>query len=69
MTIKDNGMKLRSLLKEKSVTQMAGLGLFNRGQARLLSISQWKAYLANPESSRRSPCPDAVLERMNKLLK
>lgn len=65
----DNGEQLRILIENASVTQAAALEMFNKGQALQLSLGQWKAYLAKPESSRRSPCPEAVLVRMKKLLK
>jgi len=65
----DNGEQLRTLIEKAGVTQSAALEMFNKGQALQLSLGQWKAYLAKPESSRRSPCPDAVLTRMKKLFK
>lgn len=67
MTDKDNGQKLRAIIEAAGVTQLDALEAFNRRQARPLSVSQWKAYLANPDSARRSPCPDAVLKRARKL--
>lgn len=65
----DNGRELRSIIEKAGVTQAAALELFNKGQARPLSVSQWKAYLANVDSKRRSPCPEGVVDRMKKLLK
>jgi hypothetical protein len=65
----DNGQELRSIIETAGVTQAHALELFNKGQARPLTLGQWKAYLANPESVRRSPCPDAVLKRTKKVLK
>ena len=65
----DNGQELRSIIEQSKFTQAAALAIFNKGQARPLSESQWKAYLAREDSARRSPCPDAVVMRMKKLLK
>lgn len=65
----DNGQQLRSFIENASVTQASVLELFNKGQARPLSIGQWKAYLAHVDSKRRSPCPDLVLQRVKMLLK
>ena len=69
LNVMDNGQKLRKLIEAASVTQVKALDLFNKGQARPLTIGQWKAYLAAEESTRRSPCPDAVLEHAKKVLK
>lgn len=63
----DNGQKLRALIEAAGMTQLNALDAFNKRQARPLSVSQWKAYLAAPESARRSPCPDGVLKRARKL--
>lgn len=65
----DNGQELRKIIEAAGVTQAKALELFNKGQARPLTLGQWKAYLAAPESARRSPCPDTVLGRTKKLLK
>lgn len=65
----DNGQELRNIIEQANSTQAAALAIFNKGQARPLSESQWKAYLAKEGSARKSPCPDAVLARMKKLLK
>ena len=64
----DNGQKLRALIEQAQITQPAALKLFNEGQVRQLSLGQWKAYLSSVDSARRSPCPDAVLEHMAKVL-
>lgn len=64
---KDNGELLRSLIEDCSLTQAGALKLFNEGQARPISLSQWKGYLAHRDSSRRSPCPDRVLQRAREL--
>ena len=67
MEEKDNGQQLRLLIESVGITQKVALDRFNRGQARPISVSQWKAYLAKQDSARRSPCPDAVLKRSKKL--
>lgn len=64
----DNGQELRNIIEQAKYTQAAALAVFNKGQARPLSESQWKAYLANEGSTRKSPCPDAIVSRMKKLL-
>lgn len=69
LELMDNGQELRFIIEQSEFTQAAALALFNKGQVRPLSESQWKAYLAREDSARRSPCPDAVLARMKKLLK
>ena len=66
---KDNGQQLRALIERVSLTQSAALKLFNGNQMRPLSLSQWKSYLAQESSSRRFPCPNAVLERAQRLFK
>jgi hypothetical protein len=66
---KDNGLRLRELIEKAGMMQMDALALFNRGQTRKYSESQWKAFLAKPDSKRRSPCPDAVLERAIKIFR
>lgn len=67
MEEKDNGQQLREVIEAAGVTQPEALDRFNRGQALSLSLSQWKAYLAKPDSARRSPCPDAVLKRAKRI--
>jgi hypothetical protein len=67
VTEKDIGQMLRDVIEAAGITQLAALERFNRGQARPLSVSQWKAYLANPDSARRSPCPDSVLKRAKRI--
>lgn len=69
MAEKDNGQRLRDLIEGAGLTQVAALAEFNKRQARPLSIGQWKAYLASLDSVRRSPCPDAVLKRAEKLFR
>jgi hypothetical protein len=66
---KDNGQQLRALIERVGLTQSAALKLFNGNQMRPLSLSQWKSYLAQESSSRRFPCPNAVLARAERLFK
>ncbi len=67
-TTANHGNELRRLIEQANLTQSAALAKFNTDQARPLSLSQWKAYLADPSSSRFSPCPESVLTRMKTLL-
>ncbi len=60
----DNGIRLRMIIEESSLTQAFALSLFNEGQARPMGESQWKAYLANLDSKRRYKCPDWVVDHM-----
>lgn len=69
MTVKDNGQRLRELIEAAGLTQSEALSQFNRRQALTLSLGQWKAYLAKPDSARRSPCPEKVLHRAEKLFR
>jgi hypothetical protein len=65
----DNGELLRRAIEDAGISQALALALFNEGQARPLSLSTWKAYLAKPDSARKSPCPTTVLDRMKELLR
>jgi hypothetical protein len=67
MAAKDNGQWLRELIEGAGLTQAEALRRFNLRQARPLTLGQWKAYLANIDSARRSPCPAKVLARAAKL--
>ena len=62
MKKKDNGQILREIIAQTGLSQQKALDKFNHGQARPLSLSQWKAYIADKDSARRSPCPDWVIE-------
>lgn len=64
---KDNGQRLRELIEGAGLSQPKALAEFNKRQAHQLTIGHWKAYLANIDSARRSPCPDWVLKRAAKL--
>lgn len=59
---------LRTLLEKANLTQTDALAIFNDGAPTQLSISQWKAYLAKPDSARAFDCPEWVLQRMELLL-
>jgi|GEM_PF-6198427 len=65
----DNGQQLRKLIDDANITQAHALELFNKRQARPLSLGHWKAFLAAPDSTRRSHCPDEVLARARKVIK
>lgn len=40
----NNGQKLRALIESAGMTQLGALNVFNKRQARPLSVSQWKAW-------------------------
>lgn len=65
---KDNGQILREIIAQSGLSQQKALDTFNRRQARPLSLSQWKAYIAQADSARRSPCPDWVIEHARKTI-
>jgi hypothetical protein len=65
----DNGAQLKKIIADADMTQKEALDMFNVGQVRPLSLSQWKSYMSHPTSKRRFPCPDDVLSHMKKLLK
>lgn len=69
MPEKDNGQILRELIEASGLSQQKALEEYNKRQARPYSLGQWKAFLANPESARRSPCPDNVIERARRTFK
>lgn len=68
MTEPDNGQKLRDLIEAAGVTQARALELFNRRQARKLSLRALKTYLAHSDSKTRVVCTDEVLRRIQKVL-
>lgn len=65
----DNGKKLRDLIESTNLTQEEARILVNVGQARPIAVSTWKAYLAGEGSARKRPCPDLVVEHVEKVLK
>ena len=64
----DNGQKLRELIVSTNLTQEAALKHVNRGQARPIALSTWKAYLAADVSARKRACPDHILKHAQKVL-
>ncbi len=66
---KDNSDKLRILIEESGLTQNEALARFNRGQVRKMALRTLKSYLASREARTRVNCSDAVLDRMQKVLR
>jgi hypothetical protein len=62
-----NNAKLRELIKSAGLAQATALTLFNRGQVRPISLSGWKAWLADPESERWRELSDAYLAHAEKV--
>ena len=57
-----NNERLRELVEESGLTQAAALAIFNIGLGTAAySFTTWKAYLANPKSSKFRPMKDALL--------
>ena len=69
MTQLDTNEALRELVKASGLTQTEILARFNRGQARPMALRTFKTYLADPESKTRVTCPEAVLNRIRKVIK
>lgn len=65
----DNGQILRDLIEASGLSQQMALDEYNKRQARPYSLGQWKAFLAKPDSARRSPCPDSVIKRARAIFK
>jgi hypothetical protein len=66
---KDNSDRLRILIEESGLTQSEALARFNRGQVRKMALRTLKSYLASREARTRVNCSDAVLDRMQKVLR
>ena len=66
---KDNSDKLRILIEESGLTQNEALARFNRGQVRKMALRTLKSYLASRDAKTRVNCSDAVLDRMQKVLR
>jgi hypothetical protein len=62
-----NNIRLRELIETAGLTQAAALTLFNRGQARPLTDSGWKAWLADRESVRWRELSDPYREHAEKV--
>jgi hypothetical protein len=60
--------RLRELIKATGLTQTAALLLFNRGLGpAAYSESAWKAFLANPETTRFRPLSAELLRHAEKI--
>lgn len=62
-----NNVRLRQLIEDARLTQAAALTLFNRGQARPITESGFKAWLAAPDSTRWRELSDAYVEHAEKV--
>ena len=65
-----NGQRLRKLIEGAELTQEQSLELFNNSRPKLFapySLSAWKAFLAEPTSTRWRPFGDRLLERAEKI--
>jgi hypothetical protein len=62
-----NNERLRELIETAGLTQAAALTLFNRGQVRPISLSGWKAWLAESDSGRWRELSDAYLAHAEKV--
>lgn len=65
---KPTNARLRQLIKEAGLTQAAALKEFNRGQAKAISISGFKAWLADPGAERWRELSEAYLAHAEKVL-
>lgn len=63
-----NNVRLRELIEAAGLTQAAALTLLNRGQARPITESGIKAWLAAPDSVRWRELSDAYLAHAEKVL-
>jgi hypothetical protein len=62
-----NNARLRELIESAGLTQAAALTLFNRGQVRPISLSGWKAWLAEPSAERWRVLSDTYKEHAEKV--
>ena len=63
-----NNVRLRALIASAGLTQAEALTLFNRGQAKAITVSGFKAWLAAPESVRWRLMADNYLEHAERVL-
>ena len=63
-----NNQKLRALIEGANLTQAAAMTIFNRGQARPVTESGFKAWLADPSAVRYRPLSDELLQHADKVL-
>ncbi len=59
--------RLRQLLEDARLTQAEALTLFNRGMVKPISLSGWKAWLADRESDRWRVLHDDYLKHAEKV--
>jgi hypothetical protein len=62
-----NNARLRQLVEETGLTQASALTLFNRGQVRPITVSGWKAWLADPSSVRWRVLSDPYLQHAERV--
>jgi len=68
-TINDpNNERLRTLIEDAGLTQLAALAIFNRGMIKPYSESGWKAFLADRSSARWRRFDEALLIHAEKVL-
>jgi hypothetical protein len=68
-TINDpNNERLRALIEEAGLAQVAALAEFNDGLVKPYSLSAWKAFLSDPGSARWRRFDDALLRHAEKVL-
>lgn len=63
-----NNLALQALVKASGLTQDEARILVNKGQARPIALSTWKAYSTDKEKERFRKCPDGVLALAQKRL-
>ena len=64
-------IKLRAIIERSGLTIAAALKLFNSAPPPLFkpySLSTWKAFIADPASTRRRPVSEPVLKRAREVL-
>ncbi|TDP78177.1 hypothetical protein EV672_1264 [Aquabacterium commune] len=62
-----NNSRLRELIESAGLTQAAALTIFNRGQAKPITESGFKAWLAAPDSVRWRELSDAYAAHAEKV--
>jgi len=63
-----NNLRLRALIEAAELTQAEALRLFNRGQAKEITQSGFKAWLAAPDSVRWRKLSDAYRAHAERVL-
>lgn len=64
-----NSDRLRKLIDEMTVAPDEALHMWNRGQAKPLTLVQWKAHTARPNTPSWKPCPDSVVLHMETVVR